>query len=158
MSDMTDFEVRRIRAKETVQSFFSVEMRVIPASEQRYKTVGENWIDDNGVWQIRVSNMGHWIFNFLVLLHEFIEMALCLSRGIRLLEIDEFDKQWEREKAKDDEGIMPDEAGFDPDSPNYAEHFFADGIERVVAQQFDVNFMDYQLSQDLADEQYGPQQ
>ena len=97
-------------------------MRVIPHAEQRYDTIGDYWEDPDGTWQIRVSDLGDWRYNFSVMLHEFVEFAAIQARGVPESEVLAFDlaSDW-------------DDPGFDPEAPYHWEHVLADSIERLVS-------------------------
>ena len=119
-------------------------IETIPHKDQRYDTVGDWWIDAEGTWQIRVSQIKTdygrsfwWAAEFLVALHELVEMAACLQHGITQERVDEFDKNW---KYHGD----TDEPGDDMDAPYYAEHQFACGIERLMAAQLGVTWHNYE--------------
>ena len=57
-------------------------IETIPHESQRYPTVGDYWLDESGVEQIRVSEMMDWRYEVLVAVHEIIEMALTRQRGM----------------------------------------------------------------------------
>ena len=59
-----------------------INIETIPHSDQRYPTVGDYWDDENGVIQVRVSDMKDWRYEALVVMHELIEMFLTKHRGI----------------------------------------------------------------------------
>lgn len=103
---------------------------------QRYDTVGDWWVDTEGTWQIRVSEMRCSPFEFLVALHELIEMALCRQKDILEAEVTDFDTHWE---------AFPgcSEPGDDMRAPYYHEHQVASGIERMAASELNVNWVEY---------------
>ncbi len=118
-------------------------IETLPHEQQRYDTVGDWWIDPDGTWQLRVSELPtKWAlfpekFAFLVALHELVEMALCQAAGINQAKVDEFDFKW-----KEHDGI--DEPGEDEDAPYYTQHQMAMGIERTVAAMLGVNWVEYE--------------
>lgn len=116
--------------------------KVIPNQEQRYPTVGDWWVDENGDLQIRVSAMGNPKYEFLVGYHEEAEAVLCIARGIDEKEITEFDIKYENDR---DAGLHSDEddPGFDPDAPYRMEHHTADIIEFIMAHELGVNAGEY---------------
>ena len=113
-----------------------IEMQVIPHSEQRYDTLGDYWIDEAGVWQFRVSDLGDWRYNYSVLLHEFVEFALLQYRGVPEATVLAFDL------AVPEGGEFADDPGCDPAAPYHAEHMMAERIERLLAPQLGVAFED----------------
>jgi len=116
-----------------------IQLRTIPHTKQKYETCGNYWVDQNGVRQIRVSDMGNEDYAFLVGLHEQIEQHLCLKRGITEESISAFDIAYEANRPEGDES----EPGDHPDSPYRKEHFFATNIERMIALELGVEFAEY---------------
>ena len=116
-----------------------IQLKTIPHSSQRYETVGDYWVDQNGVRHIRISDMGNEDYEFLVGLHEQIEQHLCLKRGITEESISAFDIAYEANRPEGDES----EPGDHPDSPYRKEHFFATNIERMIALELGVEFAEY---------------
>lgn len=114
-------------------------IETIPHTSQRYPTVGDWWIDDDGTWQIRVSEPPETStlfpekFAFLVALHELVEMAMCRSHGITGEEIDSFDKHFAGEG----------EPGDDKNAPYHFEHRIATGVEVIIAAQLGVDWNEY---------------
>jgi len=119
-----------------------IHIETIPHSQQKYETVGNYWIDESGVLQIRVSDMGNDDFNFLVGIHEMIEFYLTMKRGIPESTITAFDIEFEKERAI---GMQDDyaEAGNDPFCPYKQEHFFATTIERLMAAELKIDWNEY---------------
>ena len=116
---------------------------VIPHAQQRYPTVGDWWADRSNHWHIRVSAMGDWRYEFLVALHEQVEMALCVARGIQEEAVTEFDQTFEAQRriALDPEAMG--EPGDAPGAPYRREHRFAENIERLVAAELGVEWQAY---------------
>ena len=79
-----------------------IQLRTIPHTKQKYETCGNYWVDQNGVRQIRVSDMGNEDYAFLVGLHEQIEQHLCLKRGITEESISAFDIAYEANRPEGD--------------------------------------------------------
>lgn len=113
-----------------------VNIETIRHEDQRYDTAGDWWIDPDGTWQIRVSEMRSWPFEFLVALHELVEMALCWQRDILEHEVTDFDTKWEPFPGCS-------EPGDDMAAPYYHEHQIASGIERMTACELNVNWVEY---------------
>jgi hypothetical protein len=129
------FHNRSLPAKKHCPSFLSL---TIPHKSHRYPTVGDFWGDRNA-WQLRVSEMSDIRFEFLVLLHEMVEMMLMMHRGIPEEIQGEFDRMYEKERA-DGKHKPEDEPGFDPRSPYLAEHTFASHIEEMMAKELGVDW------------------
>lgn len=117
-------------------------MKVIPHTEQRYETLGDYWDSEDGSEQYRCSDLKNWRYNFLVLLHEFIESHLNRNQGISEPDVKAFDEMFEEEVKK---GLQPADAepGFDPRAPYRDNHALADLIEMMVAYKMGVNIDDY---------------
>jgi hypothetical protein len=116
----------------------------IPHVEQRYPTVGDYWVQPGldtfpTRHEIRVSEMQDRDYEFLVALHELVEMYLCEKRGISEESITQFDKDFESKRAKGN----VDEPGNSLAAPYHAEHIFATTIEQLVAAELGVNWDDY---------------
>ena len=117
----------------------NITLKSIPHDQQRYETVGDWIIDDNGDITILVSDMGNEDYNFLVALHELVEVKLCIARGIRQEDVDAFDIAFEERRKEGNE----DEPGDDPEAPYRREHFFATNVERLMADQLGVDWKAY---------------
>lgn len=111
-----------------------IEIETIPHHLHRYPTVGDYFDDENGVKQIRVSELGDWRMEVLVALHELIEVSLCDQRGISEADITAFDEA----------NLDAPEPGNLPEAPYHSEHVFADGIERLVARELGVEWAEYE--------------
>jgi hypothetical protein len=107
----------------------NLNIRVIPNEQHRYKTVGDYWLDSDGVWQIRVSRMSNWRYEFLVAIHEVIELGLVVHAGVKQEAIDKFDMDYEDHRHPDDDS----EPGDHPEAPYRLFHCLATGVERIVA-------------------------
>ncbi|MBV9081976.1 MAG: hypothetical protein JOZ62_04815 [Acidobacteriaceae bacterium] len=115
-------------------------IETIPHESQRYPTVGDYWCDENGIEQIRVSEMMDWRYEVLVAVHEIVEMALTRQRGISEEGITEFDVKFEENKSK---GLVGGEAGDNVNAPYRKEHFFATNLERLFAAELGVDWFEY---------------
>lgn len=104
---------------------------LIPHRTQRYDTPGDwSWIGHE--LDVRVSELGDWKMEALVAIHEIVEAVLCRSDGISGAVVDAFDMAFEG-----------DEPGAAPACPYFQQHATADKIERLVAAELGVNWMDY---------------
>ncbi len=104
-------------------------IEIIPNSQQRYPTLGDYWIDENGDWQIRVSEMSDMRSVVAVALHELFEMGGVVHKGIPIESIDAFDIMFEKER-EEGKHSQESEPGYDRRSPYWSDHFNAEMIER----------------------------
>lgn len=113
-------------------------VQAIPHAKQRYPTVGDFW-GNRSVWKVRVSKMSDPRYEWLVLLHEFVEMMLMLHRGMPEEIQGKFDRMFEKEREQG-KWKDSDEPGYDPRSPYLREHKFASKIEEMMAKELDVDW------------------
>lgn len=116
-----------------------IHIKTIPHSDHRYETVGDYWEDENGVLQVRVSDMGNEFYEQMVICHELIEWFLCKKAGITEKEITDFDLKFESERQS---GNL-DEPGFSPDAPYVKQHSFATSVELGMCAIAGVDFIEY---------------
>ena len=116
-------------------TFKRIVMEVIPHGDHRYDTLGDYWIEGD-TWHIRTSDMGDWRYNFSVLLHEFVELALMTHKGIKEEDVLAFDL------AVSPDSPYADDPGFDPKAPYHVEHVYADCMERLIAPHLGMSFTD----------------
>ena len=116
-------------------------IETIPHDQQRYETCGDYWEDENGVEEIRVSEMVDWRHEVLVAIHEIVEMALAKHRRIDEAAITEFDIRFEQSKSK---GLVSGEAADNPNAPYRREHFFATNLERLFSADLGVDWTEYE--------------
>lgn len=107
-------------------------------NEMRYPTTGDYWEEDEAT-QVRVRDMGNEDYEFLVALHELVEMYLTKKRGIPIADIDNFDIEYEKNRKEGDKS----EPGNDPHAPYYKEHRFAENIERQMALELVIDWFVY---------------
>jgi len=103
-----------------------INVEFVPHSSQNYDTCGDYGIDENGDWWIKVSELGHPMYNLAVSLHEITEFALTQYRGISEESITKFDIDFEKNRPIGFTG----ECGDNPNAPYKLEHRFAENIER----------------------------
>jgi hypothetical protein len=82
---------------------------------------------------IFVSEMNHNDYEFLIALHELIEHALCLKRGITDEEVTKFDKEFKGDG----------EPGDDKKAPYWREHQIASLIEYWICEELGLNEDEY---------------
>ena len=125
---------------------FKIEAKGIPHSEQRYSTIGDYFIDDAGTVQLRHSLTGNDKYDFLIQIHETVEMLVyhfCkrrqISRNAQAYN-DQFDMDYEGDRDESDPFSEP---GYDPKAPYYREHMLACAVEHIVAAYLGVDYNDY---------------
>lgn len=121
----------------------TVLIKTIPGKEQRYPTVGDWYFDTENNLTITVTDMNHWKYEFLVALHELVEVMLCKDRDISQESVDVFDIQFEKDRQN---GLhaLHEEPGNHRDAPYRKEHFFAETIERLLAKELNVDWNVYE--------------
>lgn len=82
---------------------------------------------------------------FLIQHHELTEVKLCEQAGVTQEVVDKFDKDFEANRAEDNE----DEPGDEPAAPYVRQHCIATGVERLLAAEMGVNWKEYE--QELCD-------
>ncbi len=75
----------------------------------------------------------------LVAVHELVEVLTCKNDGVSQEVVDKFDKEFEANRHPDNE----DEPGDEPTAPYVKQHCLATGVERILAQQWGVNWKEY---------------
>ena len=119
-----------------------IQLEVIDHKEQAYSTVGDYRLED-GVMKIRASKMKPH-YEFLVLLHEFVEWYLVHCDGVDIEKIDEFDKRFEKMRSEYPDIVDIDEPGDNEKAPYYHYHQVATRIEKYMADLLKVNWEEYE--------------
>jgi hypothetical protein len=112
-----------------------ITIETIPYACMRYPTVGDYQEFDDGSIGILIAEMDDWKMQFLIAIHEMIEVILCKVRGITFESIDSWDLNYKG---------PCDEPGNDPDCPYHSEHIFATGVEKTLAVQLGVDWEEYE--------------
>lgn len=113
----------------------NIRIETIPHNEQRYETVGDwQFIGDDLV--IRVSDMESKSYAFLVGIHELIEAVLCKNAGVTEQQVDKFDM----------DNIDCNDPGSLVAAPYYRQHLIATMIERMLADELNIDWTDYEDS------------
>jgi hypothetical protein len=115
-------------------------IKTIPDSHQRYNTAGDYYTDKRGNKIFAVSDMNNWKYEFLVTIHELVESALCEDRGVTGEQIDVFDFAFEQKRF---ENPNIGEPGDVPEAPYFKEHQFATRIEKMLAEELNVDWDKY---------------
>src|SRR5947209_20472397 len=105
-------------------------IETIPHEAHRYETCGDWFYADDGTLHIKVSELSDWRREMLVAVHELIEVLTCKNDGVSQDVVDKFDKEYKGDG----------EPGDDPSAPYVKQHCLATGIERILAQQWEVNW------------------
>ena len=119
-----------------------VRIREIDHREQRYDTCGDwQWLapgypSPHPTLMVTVSTLPDRREMFLVAIHELIEAFLCGCAGITEAQVDVFDLSQEY--------YFEGEPGDQPAAPYYKQHQFATGIERILAAEVGVNWLEYE--------------
>lgn len=114
-------------------------IKSIPHKRQKYDTVGNYWVDSNGDWQIRISEMPKK-YMLLVAIHELIEKILCDDREILDEVITQYDTALERRRKPGN----TDEPGDNIEAPYFKEHQLATAIEKRIALELNINWKNYE--------------
>ncbi len=117
----------------------NIRIKTIPHKKQEYITHGNWYYDKKGNLTITVSDFGNWKYEFLVAIHEMVEVALCKDRDISDKEVTNFDLKH----------LDAEEPGFLKDSIYYKEHQVADVVERLMANQLNINWEEYENTEPL---------
>lgn len=121
-------------------------------SKMRYCTVGDYYKTKTG-WDVVSADLKDSDYNFLILVHELIELYLTQRRGIPEPKIKKFDEWFQREKAK---GRFPKFKGGAALklSPYRREHLFALKVEKLLAKELGKNWKKYDRAVDLTSERF----
>lgn len=92
------------------------------------------WFDENGDLQIRVAQMSSPEREMTLAIHEIVECALAKFHGVKVEDVDAFDRIVE-EAEPEKHGI---DAGDLPGCPYAREHMAATACERVVAMELGI--------------------
>lgn len=116
----------------------NIKIRTIPHDQQRYPTVGDWFFNpDRRTIEIRVSDMQNWRFEFLVALHELVEVMLCQDKGISQQSVDDFDIAYEKKRQADDYS----EPGDDLKAPYHRQHQVATMMEKFICAEMDIDWV-----------------
>lgn len=102
----------------------NIRIEFVPAEGMRYESLGDWFFKDNELI-IQVADLGTEEEQFLVALHELVEVKLCMLRGITQDQVDAFDFNFKGH----------DEPGDDPAAPYRKEHRFAALVEMLMAHE-----------------------
>lgn len=125
-----------------------IDIQIIPHNEQRYETVGDWWLDEDGILQVRASGLSSSRYSALIVIHEIVEVLIESVKRSGAIQVppalveqtDMFDKRYEYTRSPDNEEGEP---GGEPDCPVYQGHMAASAIERIAAMILGVNYNEY---------------
>lgn len=121
-----------------------IKIKVIPHEEQRYETVADWWFNKKGVLQIRVSKeLENEDYIYLIAQHEIVEAMLCKKRGITEKQVSDWDKSFEKARAKFPDIFGDNEPGDHPKAPYHNEHLFASRLEQSLAMELGIDWSEY---------------
>lgn len=116
-------------------------IQTIPGEEQRYPTCGD-YQDLETAHIVSITQQDNWDYEFLIAIHELVEMWITKKRGISEESITNYDIGWEdRPQPK------ADEPGNEEGCIYRKEHRFAENVERQIAHEIGVDWDQY--SKDL---------
>lgn len=100
-------------------------------------------MDEEGVFQIRVTETGFKESDVAVAIHELVEAIHCEMTGTTELEVCQHDRQFEAERVvgRHSEDAEP---GDDPRAPYRESHQRANHVERAVCHALDVIWEDHE--------------
>lgn len=128
-------------------------VKALPIEMQRFTTLGD-WLEISpGCFEIRISHMTNWKHEFLVLIHELTEWAICQAMGVSTEEADAFDAMWEREIEDEIQSIYK-EAGFDLRCPYRRGHVWGCRMERLFCWLIQADWKEYCVACDNLIERY----
>ena len=121
-----------------------IHLKVVSQDEHREKfSLGDYWIDSNGVLQVRASKLPDNRMSILLLIHELIEVLAAEHKGIP----EPVTQAWDIAFEKRCPGSTA-QAGDEDDCPIREQHLLAEGIERIMAVVFGVSWKQYGLECD----------
>lgn len=109
-----------------------------PHDQQRYDTCGDWYTSSWAGLVIKVSHLKDRREMFLVAIHELIEAFLCECAGVTEAEVDQFDNGHAQMALKGEE------PGDCITAPYYRQHQIATGIERILAAEVGVSWLEYE--------------
>jgi hypothetical protein len=115
-------------------------IETIDHKDQRYTTVGDWFYDPDGTLHIKVSKLSEKKREWLIAVHELVEVLTCQLDGVSQERVDKFDKWFEENRPEGND----EEPGDDVDAPYRRQHCLATGIERILAERWDVRWKDYE--------------
>ena len=116
----------------------NINIKTIEHSKHRYSTLGDYYTKDNQDI-ILVSEMSNSKYEVLIAIHELVELVLTRDRGIS----EECITKW------DIEHLELEEPGDHVDAPYHREHMFASKIEKMLADELGIDWIEYNKMLDI---------
>jgi hypothetical protein len=120
-----------------IKHLLDLNIKIIEHQDQRYETAGDYWADKNK-WEIRISRMKNPDYEFLLMIHELVELYLTQKRGIKEEDITKFDL----------EHLDSEDPGSIPGAPYHKEHMFSMEVEKLIIKELGLDWKDYMDSFD----------
>jgi hemerythrin-like domain-containing protein len=115
-----------------------------PLDKMRPVGVGDWYHQKSGGIKVEVAETGNQDYDFLLMLHEFVESYLCQRHGVKEETVNKYDLESKVANP-----------GAELDSPYKREHSVAEGVERLVAEALGVDWVAYDKHTDeLFDERW----
>ena len=141
-------------------------IQTVPHGAQRYDTIGDwLWHPEHKRVEIITSDLGDWRMSMACAVHELVETMLCVNDGVDEERISRFDMAYEAARKHrlnplnhhqgsadlellhdwgcDCEITADSEPGEDRHAPYRKQHAFADGIERLLANELGIVWDEY---------------
>jgi hypothetical protein len=118
-------------------------IEVLKKEKMRYSTCGDYYQIADTLSKFDICEQVNPDYEFLIMIHELVEEYLTRKRGITEESIMDFDLKFEDER---DQGLHSEwaEPGYDIRSPYRKEHIFAELIERLIANELGVDWIEYE--------------
>ena len=120
-----------------------IHIKTIPHKNQRYSTVGDYWIDSNGVMQVRVSEMKD-SYCMAVIIHELYELFSVMLNKIPIKDIDRYDTDFEDLRSRFSKIIGDQEPGGMVSAPYHKQHEEATKVEKYFCKRNKINWSKYE--------------
>lgn len=118
------------------QTFKKVNMQIIPKGCMRdsyLNSLGDYWVDEKDILQIRAVEMPDMMFSHYILLHEYLEAVRCFRDGISLGSIEKWDA---------DHADHPDPGSL-PGAPYHNHHISSMLVEQIACLQDGYTWQEY---------------
>lgn len=116
-----------------------VTIKTISHETQRYPTPSD-WTWDGDSLTILVSDMGDWKKEMCVAYHELFEALACRADGVAQKQVDDFDMEFEKNRAP---GDLDSEPGNQPTAPYFKQHQAAMNPELWLAFHLGLDWNEY---------------
>lgn len=110
--------------------------------DQRYETLGDYEIKEDGTRVFTITKTGNDLYDDLIFIHEFVEEVLTRNKGIKEGDIMKFDL-WFEDQVKKGLQSFDGEPGDHPLSPYRREHNLAEIIEAILLNYLNISFKEY---------------